>query len=206
MRPADMHLSPQELQSLLFGATDSKTTIADSAAAQEAQQHLSGCAVCQLVAKKYTKADSLLRGLSSGNKGLRNLEVGDKLSGDQGRPEGPKRGRDCPADETWLNLAAGLISDEEAARYVAHAAQCDWCGPLLKESMEDLAQDATADEQEALEKLPSASPDWQRTMAKKMAAASGDANPTELAEVETPAEGEKPDKSNEKVGFGWWPK
>jgi len=207
MRPADMHLTPQELQSLLFGATDSTTIIADSATAQEAQQHLSGCAVCQSVAKKYTKADSLLRGLSSGNKGLRNLEVGDKLSGDQRRLEGPKRGRDCPADETWLNLAAGLISEEEAAHYVAHAAQCDWCGPLLKESMEDLAQPVTEEEQEALGKLPSASLGWQRAMAKKMAAASESADmPLVAAETEKPAKSGTPDKSKERAGYGWWPK
>jgi CHAT domain-containing protein/tetratricopeptide (TPR) repeat protein len=199
-----MHLTPQELQSLLFGATDSETTIADSAAAQEAQQHLSGCAVCQSVAKKYTNADLLLRGLRFSNKEPGNADVGDGLSGDQGRPEGPKRGRDCPADETWPSLAAGLMSEEEAARYVTHAAQCDWCGLLLKESMEDLAQPMTAEEQEALEKLPSASPGWQRMMAKRMVAASGSAD-VPLAEVETPARNKEP-KSKEKTGFAWWPK
>jgi CHAT domain-containing protein len=196
MRSADEHLTPQEIDQLLFGADDSKDN-AGGGAAPEAQQHLSGCAVCQSVAKKYTKADSLLRGLSSGNKGLRNPDVADKLSGNQGRPQGPIRSGDCPADETWPSLAAGLMREEEAARYVSHAAQCDWCGPLLKESMEDLAQDVTAEEQEALEKLPSASPGWQRAMAKKMAAASGN---TAVAEVEKTA------KSKGKGGFGWWPK
>jgi CHAT domain-containing protein len=205
MRSADEHLTPQEIDQLLFGADDSKDN-AGGGAAPEAQQHLSGCAVCQSVARKYTKADSLLTGLSSGNKSLWNLEVGDKLSGDQRRPEGPKRGRDCPADETWPNLAVGLIREEEAAHYVAHAVQCGWCGQLLKESMEDLAQDATPEEQEALEKLPSASPGWQRAMAKKMAAASGNANATEHAEVEKPAKSEKLAKSKEKAGFIWWPK
>jgi tetratricopeptide (TPR) repeat protein len=197
MRPADMHLTPQELQLLLFGVTDSETSIADSAAAQEAQQHLSGCAVCQSVARKYTKADSLLRGLSSGNKGLRNVDVGNGASDGEGALDGPKRGTDCPAEQSWPNLAAGLIKEDEAARYVSHAAQCDWCGPQLKEAMEDLTQPVTAEEQEALEKLPSASPGWQRAMARKMAAESGSAA---VADVEKTA------KSKEKVGFGWWPK
>jgi CHAT domain-containing protein len=201
MRSADEHLTPQEIDQLLFGADDSKDN-AGGGAAPEAQQHLSGCAVCQLVADKYRNVDSALKGLSSGNKGLRNPDVGDKLSADQGRSEGPKRGRDCPAEETWPNLAVGLISDKEAARYVAHAAQCDWCGPLLKESMEDLAQDVTAEEQEALAKLPSASPGWQRAMAQKMAAESAD---VPLVEVETPARSKEP-KSKGKARFGWWPK
>jgi CHAT domain-containing protein len=185
MRPADTHLTPQELEFLLFGTADSTTTTADSAAAQEAQQHLSGCAVCQSVADKYRNADAALKGL-----GTRNNRAS----------KAPTRGTDCPADETWLRLAAGLISDEEAARYVTHAAQCDWCGPLFRESMEDLAQDVTAEEQEALNKLPSASAGWQREMGKKLAAVSGNAAVTPVVKVDKPA------KSREKAGFGWWPK
>src|SRR4029077_17964749 len=185
MRPADTHLTPQELESLLFGAAGSKTTIADSTAAQEAQQHLSGCAVCQSVADRYRNADAALKGL-----GMQNKRAW----------KAPTPGIDCPAEETWVRLAAGLISEEEAARYVTHAAQCDWCGPLFKESMEDLAQDVTAEEQEALQKLPSASPDWQREMAKKLAAESGNAAVTQVEKID------KPRKSREKAGFGWWPR
>jgi len=180
MRSADEHLTPQEIEQLLFGADDSKDN-AWGGAAPEAQQHLSGCAVCQAVADKYRNIDSALKGLRTDKRALK----------------ASTRGTDCPDDETWPNLAAGLISDEEAARYVAHAAQCDWCGPLLKEAMEDLAQPVTAEEQEALEKLPSASPGWQRAMAKKMAAASGNAD-----EVETPARN-KELKSKAKAGFAW---
>jgi CHAT domain-containing protein len=190
MRSADEHLTPQEIEQLLFGADDSKDN-AGGSAVPEAQQHLSGCAVCQSLADKYRNVDSALKGLRTD---------------DQRALRASTRGTDCPDDETWPNLAAGLIGEEEATRYVAHAAQCDWCGPLLKESMEDLAQDATAEEQEALDKLPSASVGWQRAMAKKMAAASGDTGVMAVAEVEKPAKSEKPDKSKERVGFGWWPK
>src|SRR5579864_9088271 len=205
MRPADMHLTPQELQSLLFRATESSTTIADSAAAQEAQQHLSGCAVCQSLAKKYTNADSLLRGLILGNKGSRSDLSGNE-SGNKGASDRPKGGKDCPAEDTWSLLAASLMKDEEAAPFITHAATCGWCGPRLKEAMHDLAQDITAEEQEALDKLPSASPSWQRAMAKKMAAASRDPDRAAVAEDEKTAKSEKPDKSKEKAGFVWWPK
>jgi CHAT domain-containing protein len=195
-----MHLTPQEVESLLFGATDSTTMFAGGAAEQEAQQHLNGCAVCQSVAEKYTNADSMLRGLTLGDKGFRNDLSGNESPGYKGASDRPKRGNDCPADQTWFSLAAGLITGDEAARYVAHAAQCDWCGPLLKESMEDLAQDATPEEQEALTKLPSASPGWQRELGKKLAAASGN---TDSASVER---ADKPAKNKEKAGFAWWPK
>jgi CHAT domain-containing protein len=188
MRSADEHLTPQEIEQLLFGADDSKDN-AGGGAAPEAQQHLSGCAVCQAVADKYRNVDSALKGLRTDDK--RALKAST-------------RGTDCPDDETWPNLAAGLIKEDEAARYVSHATQCDRCGPLLKESMEDLAQPVTAEEQEALEKLPSASPGWQRAMAKKMAVASGNAD-VPLVEVEKPAKSKGP-KSKEKGGFSWWPK
>jgi CHAT domain-containing protein/Flp pilus assembly protein TadD len=203
-----MHLTPQEVESLLFGATDSTTMFAGGAAAQEAQQaqqHLSGCAVCQSVAKKYTNADSVLRGLILGNKGLRNDLSGNELSVNKETSNRPKRGNECPAEQTWPNLAAGLLNEDEAAAYVTHAAQCDWCGPLLKESMEDLAQDATAEEQEALDKLPSASRGWQRSMGKKMAAVSGNADDETLVKADQPASSKEP-KSKHKAGFGWWPK
>ena len=52
--------------------------------------------------------------------------------------------------------------------------------------MEDLAQPVTEDEQEALEKLPSASPGWQGAMAEKMASASGDADTDTVAKAEKP--------------------
>src|SRR5258708_2834578 len=200
MRPGDMHLTPQEVESLLFGATDSTTMFAGGAAEQEAQQHLSGCPFCQSVAEKYTNADSLLRGLILRNKGFPDHLSGNESLSNKGASDRPNRGNDCPAEQTWPNLAAGLIEEKQAARYVAHAAQCDWCGPLLKESMEDLVQDATAEEQEALEKLPSASPGWQRAMAEKMVAANGS------AVAPTVVKGEKPAKRREKAGFGWWPK
>ncbi|MCU1334013.1 MAG: tetratricopeptide repeat protein, partial [Candidatus Angelobacter sp.] len=133
MRPADMHLTPQELDVLLFGAADSNDRNAGGDSALEAQQHLRGCAVCQAVADKYHNVDAALKGLGSLRKWA---------------PLPPKHGMDCPAEEVWPRLAAGRIQEEKAARYVAHAAKCDWCGPLLKESMEDLAQDVTAEEQE----------------------------------------------------------
>jgi CHAT domain-containing protein/tetratricopeptide (TPR) repeat protein len=203
MRPADMHLTPQELQSLLFGADDSKDD-ARGGAAPEAQQHLSGCVVCQSVAKKYTNADSLLRGLNLGSKGFRN-DLSRNEFGNKGTPNRPKRGKDCPSQETWPNLAAGLINEAEASLYVSHAAQCDWCGPLLKESMEDLAQPVTEEEHEALEKLASASPMWQRAMAEKIASASVNPDIATVAKAEKPAKDKTP-KSKEKAGFAWWPK
>jgi CHAT domain-containing protein len=152
------------------------------------------------VARKYADAESALKGLISWNETARS----EGLSG----PPALTRGTDCPAHETWLRLAAGLIDDERVeARYVAHAAQCDWCGKLLRESMEDLAQDVTTEEEAALDKLPSASPHWPRSLAKKLMATSRTSLSSASAPTqEKPAQTLKPrePKAKGKPHVGWW--
>src|SRR5690349_8113236 len=127
MRPADSHLTPQEMELLLFGQADPRESNAGSASAREAQQHLSGCAVCQSVAERYRKAEKMLGA----------LEAGNRRSSGQNRSI-RQRTADCPADRIWLSWAAGLLPNEEAATYVAHAAACSRCASLLREAMEDL--------------------------------------------------------------------
>jgi CHAT domain-containing protein/cytochrome c-type biogenesis protein CcmH/NrfG len=192
MRPADAHLSPHEVEQLLFGIDDSNNN-AGGGAAPEAQQHLSGCAVCQAVAERYRKADAKLKALGASKQGPSNR---------------PTSGSACPPDDTWVRLAANLIEDDEAKSYVTHASTCDWCGPLLKEALEDLAQEMTPEEEEALAQLPTASLAWQRQMANKLAEIAGDS---------TRAEEESVKKTNDarhrtgldrgkKRGLLWWPK
>ncbi|HKV92288.1 MAG TPA: CHAT domain-containing protein [Candidatus Angelobacter sp.] len=211
MRPADFHLTPQEMELLLFGPADPRDSKADSASAREAQQHLSECAVCQSVAEKYRKADELLRALRA--------DAGNSNATASGAV---KRGPDCPDEQTWLSWAAGLLTDEEAAGYVAHAASCSWCAPLLREAMEDLSYDVTPEEQQALAQLPTASPEWQREMARKLAAQSTvverttAANAASIAETPVANAAEKEEERStpkgspatkpKKAGFRWSPK
>lgn len=187
MRPADKHLTPQELDLLLLNPADSRDSNATGALPPEAQQHLNGCMYCQSVAEKCRKAEEALR----------NLRIWSRTSGGG---KALASGSACPPEDTWSMLAASLMNDEEAAPFITHAATCGWCGPRLKEAMHDLADDITAEEQEALDKLPSASSGWQRAMAEKMAAASGNADSETVEKVDKPA------KSKEKAGFAWWPR
>ena len=206
MRPADSHLTPREMDLLLFGPADPRDGNVGSASAREAQQHLSGCAVCQSVAEKYRKADEILRALRSGNEGSSGQDQGPagsskeasqgaknagKIDGKFAAREAGRLDPDCLAEEIWLSLAAGLLTDEEAAGHVAHAASCKRCSALLKEAMEDLAYDMTAEEQKALTQLPTASPEWQRQMAMKLVA--------QQREQKDPQPDPKPP-------FRWWPK
>lgn len=178
MRPADKHLTPQELDLLLLNPADSRDSNATGALPPEAQQHLNGCMYCQSVADKCRKAEEALR----------NLRTWSRTSGG-GKALAP--GSECPPEDTWPTLAAGMMRDEKAAPFITHAATCSWCGPRLKEAMHDLADDITAEEQEALAKLPSASPGWQRAMAR------------ELAAQQRKPKDPQPDP---KPVFSWWPK
>jgi tetratricopeptide (TPR) repeat protein len=175
MRPADAHLNPQEFELVLFGLADSGTSNIGNSQAFEAQQHLEKCVVCQVMVEKYRSADEMLNRLKTGN----------KTSFSKGTET--QRKTECPVEQTWLLVAAGLIEEEEAKICVAHAANCDGCGLLLKEAMEDLAQDVTLAEEEALAALPTASTAWQRKMGETLAAAnpvSYVAVPAELTENE----------------------
>ncbi len=218
MRPAEAHLTPQEFELLLFAASDSNAD-ASSAGASEAQQHLSGCAACQSVAERYRKNEEKLWKLKSWLQASRG-----RTSSSAGGSSAVRR-PECPEEPIWFSLAAGLLSDGECALYVSHAARCDWCGPFLKEAMQDLAQDATLEEQEALAKLPTASAEWQHEMARKLAAqdfstapadavaATGAVRAMHIPAVDvTEDEGssstakKRLQEKQKKTGFSWWPK
>lgn len=184
MRPADEHLNPQEFEMLLFGAVDSGHNNVDSVLRKQAEQHLNGCAVCRSMAERYRDAEKILETLESGHRASRNK--------DQALTRGP----DCPADEAWFHLAAGLVQEDEAERNVKHAVTCDRCGPLLKEAMEDLRQEMTLEEQKAFSVLHAPSSNWQAGMAGQLAEQSSDS--TSVLKV---AGREK----NRKSGVWGWP-
>src|SRR6267378_7563084 len=88
---------------------------------------------------------------------------------------------------------------------------------LLKEAMEDLAYNVTAEEQKALSEPPTASAEWQRKMALSLAAqqrneVSGNAALKKAKQSEIPKEDQQPEVSrkdpqlNPKPAFSWWHK
>lgn len=52
------------------------------------------------------------------------------------------RSSSCPQEEVWARVAAGLADSAEGEAAVSHAAECDYCGPLLRMACEDLDFDA----------------------------------------------------------------
>lgn len=68
-------------------------------------------------------------------------------------PHGAQKGQDCPSIEVWLQLAGGLLNNAQQERYAAHAAQCDYCGPVLREIVDDFSRPLTEQESAALAEL-----------------------------------------------------
>src|SRR5262245_38724024 len=78
------------------------------------------------------------------------------------------RGSECPEHSEWPMVAAGLRRGSQAESLLLHAAMCDRCGPLLRQSTSDFDEDVTAEEEAMLAELKSSQPVWQRRMAAKI--------------------------------------
>lgn len=74
----------------------------------------------------------------------------------------------CPSEDDLSDLAAGLCPEPLARKLKAHVATCNHCGPLLQEYIEDFSGHFTPQEQSILNRLSSASPQWQQQTARKM--------------------------------------
>ncbi len=100
------------------------------------------------------------------------------------KPDSPgTKGPQCPPGNVWLEIAAGLVNPD-SERYLNHAAECDHCGPFLRQVKEDFADDLTAEEARRVVALPSANADWQHRLAQSLSHAPEDTTP-EPAEATT---------------------
>jgi cytochrome c-type biogenesis protein CcmH/NrfG len=77
---------------------------------------------------------------------------------------------DCPDEEEWLRIAAGLTPAAQADPLIHHAAECGHCGRLLREAVEDLAE---PDEQAAAEIDAIVTPEWRQKMVQRLTESPG---------------------------------
>jgi Tetratricopeptide repeat len=78
------------------------------------------------------------------------------------------RGPDCPDEDNFRQLAAGLCPTNQATQLTQHAAQCDHCGPLLRAFTEDFSDELSKEDAAVLGKLKSSSGGWQKKLAREM--------------------------------------
>ncbi|HTV54207.1 MAG TPA: hypothetical protein VMI06_04755, partial [Terriglobia bacterium] len=77
------------------------------------------------------------------------------------------KGLACPPDDVWLEIAAGIVHQDSEDR-VNHAAECDHCGPLLRQAKEDFADELTPGEDGRIATLSISTADGQERLAIKL--------------------------------------
>ena len=114
-----------------------------------AEEHLSRCESCArlLEAQRGVAAD------------LRRLEAVVRT----------ERSAGCPAEAKWPEMAAGLLNADEIHPLLRHAAECDYCGSLLRAAQQDLAPELSEDERTTIAALRSSDPIYQSALARQMA-------------------------------------
>ena len=78
---------------------------------------------------------------------------------------------DCPGSEVWREIAGGLAGSDRTLDCIEHASRCDYCGPLLRGAMAELADlngEISAAEREHIATLASASAEWQQKLVQRI--------------------------------------
>jgi CHAT domain-containing protein len=78
--------------------------------------------------------------------------------------------QDCPLETEWWGVTAGVLPESRAAELLEHATRCDACGLLLRQAIQDFAEEVTEQEVRHFSALPSAQAEWQRFLAQRLRA------------------------------------
>jgi hypothetical protein len=144
----NLHLNSEQIDELLQSAMGHKPgATANWEPLADAQRHLRDCPDCQTRMRAQEQVNQQLAFLQLDTPGVK----------------GPM----CPPDDVWLELAAGIVR-QDSEKHLGHAAQCDYCGPLLRQTKEDFSGELTPEEETVIANLPSSTRDWQERMAVKL--------------------------------------
>ena len=146
-RPLDRHLDSDELDALVLSEAlgVSVARRLSEEALREIRRHVESCPDCDRKVQMHRSAQNAI-----------SLRV---MSGQAAK------GSNCSEESEWVRVAAGLFEEYETKERMNHAAQCGYCGPLLKAAVKSLSDEATSDEEYRLASLGSSQPRWQQKMA-----------------------------------------
>jgi CHAT domain-containing protein/tetratricopeptide (TPR) repeat protein len=147
----EKHLSTEQIEYLIEGHGGAQKPVPNQLI-EEARNHVATCEECKGLVSVHAEGNRILRGLQ-----------------ESGRKEGFE---DCPSTASIYRLAAGSMDSREADEILKHITECDHCGPMLREATEDLNSAESADEAATVMSLQSARPDWQKDLARELAAKS----------------------------------
>jgi tetratricopeptide (TPR) repeat protein len=132
-------LSADELELLSAGEERSGALGEELGAVQE---HVQSCLACRRKLEVYPMSSAKLEKLRA--------------------PRATPKGSQCPSIETWLQVAGNLLPTAEQGRYLAHAAQCDHCGPILREIAKDFSHPLSQEEETLLSGIESNKEPWRQ--------------------------------------------
>jgi CHAT domain-containing protein/tetratricopeptide (TPR) repeat protein len=159
-RTIDAHLTQNEIEWLLASRVSAGSIPSSPPEDPEpVEKHLTACMQCRQTLHHLESFIGRLRALEESNERVRTPQ--------------------CPPDEVWTPLAAGL-STEVSDGLLAHAAQCGYCGALLREATEDLAGDLQPEEQQLLAAMSSSQPEGRKRLAARLSEASRAGRPIPL--------------------------
>ena len=137
------HLEMKDLE--LLAKSPETGPSSDNRELELLQEHLKSCAQCAGTAEVFRK---VLLAASS--------------------PD-PQIVLGCSSEEEWYACAAGIASPESSAALLEHAQKCRSCAATLKAALQDLEGPI---ETEELKLLSSSAPEWQSSLAARMATTS----------------------------------
>ena len=141
------HIGTAELARLL----EKSRGRAESVDAANAHPHLAACPACREQFEELALVDR---------------ELADMKPTEFRSPQG-----DCPSRDVWREIAGGLAPPSETITHIEHASCCDYCGPLLRGAVAELAElngELTETERKHIASLESASGEWQRRLAQRI--------------------------------------
>jgi CHAT domain-containing protein/tetratricopeptide (TPR) repeat protein len=147
LREANEHLTVPEVLRLLAGRAHSD----EEALNPELERHLDQCADCRQMKEEYRLFMSKL------------FQFGQTVDR---TPQAP-----CPSPATWGELAAGILPQKTAFKYLRHAAACADCGQELQHALYALDEDESVPLPAGIQQpLVTASEAWQNSFAARLEA------------------------------------
>jgi tetratricopeptide (TPR) repeat protein len=139
------HLNEDQIDELLRLASRGKEESVDAGRGQEdILAHLKTCELCRSRVQSQERVMDQLALL---------------------KPQAPTAPTtNCPPEDVWIEIASG-VSPQDSGSYLSHAASCDHCGPLLRQSFSDLAEELNPEEEALLLSLNSSNMKWQKDRA-----------------------------------------
>jgi len=145
----EKHLSNEQIDQLLGVQAADTAGLGTKELLAEAQQHLAACEACQRLLSMERESHRMLVCIAA-----ERLAVG---------------GGGCPPESVLYQFAGRLLGDQDSEKVMKHIAECERCGPKLRQVVTEFGSERTAAEDALIASLDSSRPQWQKMLAERLA-------------------------------------